>query len=265
MGVYLHAKSEVYSIILTGFRQGGGNFTPPPTSKWTPIKPTQIRVKNEALAQVFSCEFCEISKNTFFYRTPQVAASVTYNNTALTWRKGRWNWNGSKQLIFCLENFKLQSWKIKIEKWHEPNNKSKSTGFSRKRIANLLGVFPEVVLCNIDFRGFFDVAFDVHISSIVRFVVDRVTKLVLFVWVAEADDSPAPNLRSSLLSPLLPPPLTLGNSLPNYCVTDGCWFSSISHFDMFTKSINNCTISFGAFSLLIILEYCTGNRLSLLF
>ena len=28
------------------------------------------------LAQVFSCEFCEISKNTFFYRIPPVAASV---------------------------------------------------------------------------------------------------------------------------------------------------------------------------------------------
>ena len=140
----------------------------------------------------------------------------------------------------------------------------KSLGFTRERIANLLGVFPEVVLCDIDFSGFFDVAFDPHISSIVRFVVDRVAKLVLFVSVAEADDSPAPTLRSSLLSPLLPPPLTLGNSLPNYCVTDGGWFSSISHFDMFTKSINNYTISFGAFSLLIILEYSTGNRLSLL-
>ena len=32
-------------------------------------------IKKEALAQVFSCEFCEISKNTFFYRTPPVAAS----------------------------------------------------------------------------------------------------------------------------------------------------------------------------------------------
>ena len=29
----------------------------------------------KTLAQVFSCEFCEISKNTFFYRTPPVAAS----------------------------------------------------------------------------------------------------------------------------------------------------------------------------------------------
>ena len=29
----------------------------------------------ETLAHVFSCEFCEISKNTFSYRTPPVAAS----------------------------------------------------------------------------------------------------------------------------------------------------------------------------------------------
>ena len=32
-------------------------------------------IKKEALAQVFSCEFCEISKNTFSCRTPRVAAS----------------------------------------------------------------------------------------------------------------------------------------------------------------------------------------------
>ena len=33
-------------------------------------------IKKESLAQVFSCEFYEISKNTFFYRTHPVAASV---------------------------------------------------------------------------------------------------------------------------------------------------------------------------------------------
>ena len=33
-------------------------------------------IKKETLAQVFSCEFCEISKNTLCYRTPPVAASV---------------------------------------------------------------------------------------------------------------------------------------------------------------------------------------------
>ena len=32
-------------------------------------------IKKEALAQVFSCEFCEISKNTFSYRTPLVTTS----------------------------------------------------------------------------------------------------------------------------------------------------------------------------------------------
>ena len=31
-------------------------------------------IKKETLAQVFSCEICEISKNTFSYRTPPVAA-----------------------------------------------------------------------------------------------------------------------------------------------------------------------------------------------
>ena len=33
-------------------------------------------ISYETLAHVFSCEFCDISKNTFFYRTPPVAASV---------------------------------------------------------------------------------------------------------------------------------------------------------------------------------------------
>ena len=32
--------------------------------------------KSETLTQVFSCEFCEVFKNIFFYRTPLVAASV---------------------------------------------------------------------------------------------------------------------------------------------------------------------------------------------
>ena len=34
-------------------------------------------IKKETLAQVFSCEFCEISKNTFFYGTSLVAVSNT--------------------------------------------------------------------------------------------------------------------------------------------------------------------------------------------
>ena len=33
-------------------------------------------IKKETLAQIFSCEFCEISKNNTSYRTPLVAASA---------------------------------------------------------------------------------------------------------------------------------------------------------------------------------------------
>ena len=35
-------------------------------------------VKKETLAQVFSCEFCEVFKNILFYRTLPVAASVMH-------------------------------------------------------------------------------------------------------------------------------------------------------------------------------------------
>ena len=34
-------------------------------------------IKKETLAEVFSCKFCEISKNTFFTEHFQVTASVT--------------------------------------------------------------------------------------------------------------------------------------------------------------------------------------------
>ena len=147
-----------------------------------------------------------------------------------------------------MENFKLQLWKTKLEKRQEPSNKFEITGFYTGKNSKLTGSFSWGFLCDTDFHGFIDVAFDPHVSSIVCVVLDHVAKLVLFVSVVEADDSPAPTLGSSLLSPLLPPPLILRSSLPNSCVTDSYWFSSISHFAMFTKSINGCTISFGAYS-----------------
>ena len=51
-----------------------------PASQWTGfymIRPATL-LKKETLAQVFSCEFCEISKNSFSYRTPLVAASEKF-------------------------------------------------------------------------------------------------------------------------------------------------------------------------------------------
>ena len=50
-------------------------------------------IKKEALALVFSCEFCEISKNTLFYRTPLVVAPET--------RPLRAEWYKVLRIIHC--------------------------------------------------------------------------------------------------------------------------------------------------------------------
>ena len=60
-------------------------------------------------AQVFSCEFCEIFKNTFFCRTPLVAASDTSNTHFLTFPK-RQNYHERvmRNFILKLSNFFVQ-------------------------------------------------------------------------------------------------------------------------------------------------------------
>ena len=40
-------------------------------------------IKKEALAQVLSCGFCEIHRDTFYYRTPLMAASGVLINFAI--------------------------------------------------------------------------------------------------------------------------------------------------------------------------------------
>ena len=40
-------------------------------------------LRKKTVAQVFSCQFCEIYKNTFYYRTPLVAASGVLINFAI--------------------------------------------------------------------------------------------------------------------------------------------------------------------------------------
>ena len=44
---------------------------------------TKDFIKKESLAQVLSCEFGKISKSTFCYRTPPVAASDRYSAIAI--------------------------------------------------------------------------------------------------------------------------------------------------------------------------------------
>ena len=46
------------------------------------LRPATLSRK-KTLAQVFSCEICEIYKNTFYYRTPLVAASDILINFAI--------------------------------------------------------------------------------------------------------------------------------------------------------------------------------------
>ena len=54
--------------------------TPVPESLfWNKVAACNF-IKKETLTQVFSCEFCQISKNTYFYRTPPVAASKIKSN-----------------------------------------------------------------------------------------------------------------------------------------------------------------------------------------
>ena len=53
-------------------------------NKVADLKPEACNfIKKETVAQVFSCEFCEIFKNTFSYRTPLVAASVNIHSIGL--------------------------------------------------------------------------------------------------------------------------------------------------------------------------------------
>ena len=114
----------------------------------------------------------------------------------------------------------------------------KSLGFTWKKKANLFRVSPSFwfpCFCNRPFCG----RWCCKTSICISYCVGRC--------------STAPTLWSSLLSSFLPPALVLGNSFSNSYWTDGCWFSFISPFAMFAKSINDFTISFGTSSLFMIL------------
>ena len=62
MCVYLRTKVQTSSIILTSFRWGNFNQRPNPTAKQTPKRPTQIRVKQLQLNDLFS-QLNKLAKN----------------------------------------------------------------------------------------------------------------------------------------------------------------------------------------------------------
>ena len=60
-------------------------------------------IKKETLEQVLSCEFCEISKNTFSYRTPPMAASEwTYRAQANGRNRKKNHWVQDRTASFTL-------------------------------------------------------------------------------------------------------------------------------------------------------------------
>ena len=135
-----------------------------------------------------------------------------------------------------MENFKLQSWKIKLEKWHETSNKSEITGFYTGENSKITGSFPWGCFMRHTLQWFLWCCFWSPYFFNRPFCDRPCCKTIIICISCWSRWFTITNLRSSLLSPLLPLPLILGNSLRNSCVTDGCWFSSISHFVMFTKS-----------------------------
>ena len=72
-----------------------------------------LKAWKETLAQVFSCEICESFKNTFFYRTPPLVASVARilegNYVFCCSRRIRLNSTNYLKRTSCLSS----SWKIK--------------------------------------------------------------------------------------------------------------------------------------------------------
>ena len=65
-------------------------------------------IKKETLTQVLSCVFCEISQNTFSYKTPPMAASVPFhcffNKESIIIFKTQ----KSKYFLFCLPQIQLK-------------------------------------------------------------------------------------------------------------------------------------------------------------
>ena len=111
--------------------------------------PSWIGFKKETLAQLFSCEFCEISLNTFFYRTSLVAACViksvndsnhgTIIQTGITCEKffhksllnSAWLWSrtrlviNKKQKYFPLANHHNAEWKLDSWVWFVGKDKNR--------------------------------------------------------------------------------------------------------------------------------------------
>ena len=76
-----HQRCSVQKVVLRNFTK----FTGKHLCQCLFLKKLQRlqRIKNETLTQVFSCEFCEISKKTFFIEHLRTTASLNSNKVML--------------------------------------------------------------------------------------------------------------------------------------------------------------------------------------
>ena len=81
-------------------------------------------IKKTPLAQVFSCQFWEISKNSFFYRTPPVAASEQSCVSNMIWRQVKQRMVRVKLHIF-LFHLKFVKMKKFILALKQPNSEKR--------------------------------------------------------------------------------------------------------------------------------------------
>ena len=86
----------------------------------------------KSLAQVFSCEFCGISKNTFSYRTPLVAASehslrmfLINKKIVFTEKRYRVKFSSIKKHLLLIKQ-KQKNSKIPKRIWMKPCSKTRS-------------------------------------------------------------------------------------------------------------------------------------------
>ena len=63
-------------------------------------------IKNETLTQVFSCEFCEVFKNTFFHRAPPAASVYEMQHRSEMGYSRNMIW---KKMFIRLPEFRMQN------------------------------------------------------------------------------------------------------------------------------------------------------------
>ena len=108
-------------------------------------------IKKETLVQLFSCEFCEISKKTFSYRPPLVAASVKRKNT-FTFRSDK----EKSQLSAELEDTNSHLEQVKKQKANsDKNNRALEEQLNelRRKLAAMEGDMGDSESRNLKLQG----------------------------------------------------------------------------------------------------------------